>query len=353
MFLCSQHLHLPSEAMFCWSLELPTQFYMALLYMTTTAILTAQTVYYGHIYHRLKANNDRICHKSHRHHLEDESTKERLLGYNMDDKEPRASNYQANGSNPIREGMHMTSSPIPVAAPVIGRYGSYGRDLYYMSARSLSKSPIPTAGSWLAHSRDSSRTPLNHDQHLSHEPLVVRLIPPQSAPPMNTKNMLSVVPSAAFFLGVYSVHLFMNRAFSTSSHPAVILVGRKLLQDQVFESQVRHGDGSSGIGSLLGWAMAAIYMGGRLPQICLNIRRGNVEGLSPLMFIFALIGNATYVGSIVVNSLDWSRIKPNLPWLVDAGGCVLLDAFILLQFLYFHLQKPINVASRNNHFDSS
>lgn len=30
--------------------------------------------------------------------------------------------------------------------------------------------------------------------------------------------------------------------------------------------------GSSGIGSYLGWAMAAIYMGGRLPQICLNVR---------------------------------------------------------------------------------
>ncbi|KAG1327657.1 putative vacuolar amino acid transporter YPQ1 [Cocos nucifera] len=258
---------------------LPTQFYMALvLYMTTTVILTAQTVYYGHISHRLKANNDGICHKSHRHRLEDESTKERLLGYNKDDKEPRVSNYQANGSNPVGEGMHMTSSPIPVAAPVIGRYGSYVRDLYYMSARSLSKSPIPTAGSWLAHSRDSSRTLVNHDQHLSQEPLVGRFVPPRSAPPMNTKTMLSVVPSAAFFLGIYSVHFLMNMSFNASPHPAVILVGRKLLQDRVFESQVRHGDGSSGIGNLLGWAMAAIYMGGRLPQICLNVRFCYING---------------------------------------------------------------------------
>ncbi|XP_017701235.2 uncharacterized protein LOC103719251 [Phoenix dactylifera] len=332
---------------------LPTQFYMALLYTTTTVILTAQTVYYGHIYHRLKANKDRVCHKSHRHHQEDEPTKERLLGYNIDDKETRASNYQANGSNPVREGMHMTSSPIPVTAPVIGRYGSYGRDLYYMSARSLSKSPIPTAGSWLAHLHHYSRTALNHDRHSSQEPLVGRLVPQQSAPLMNTKNMLSVVPSVAFLLGIYSIHLFMKKSFNASPHPAVILVGRKLLQDQVFESPVRHGDGSRGIGNLLGWAMAAIYMGGRLPQICLNIRRGNVEGLNPLMFIFAVIGNTTYVGSIIVNSLDWSRIRPNLPWLVDAGGCVLLDAFILLQFLYFHLRKPIAVASRNNQFDSS
>uniref|UniRef100_A0A453EPE9 Uncharacterized protein n=1 Tax=Aegilops tauschii subsp. strangulata TaxID=200361 RepID=A0A453EPE9_AEGTS len=63
------------------------------------------------------------------------------------------------------------------------------------------------------------------------------------------------------------------------------------------------------------------------------------EGLSPLMFTFALVGNTTYVGSILVNSLDWARLRPNLPWLVDAGGCVLLDSFIILQFLYFHYRN--------------
>ncbi|RVW61625.1 putative vacuolar amino acid transporter YPQ3 [Vitis vinifera] len=34
---------------------LPTQFYMAVLYTITTLILTAQSIYYGHIYHRLKS----------------------------------------------------------------------------------------------------------------------------------------------------------------------------------------------------------------------------------------------------------------------------------------------------------
>lgn len=32
--------------------------------------------------------------------------------------------------------------------------------------------------------------------------------------------------------------------------------------------------------------------------------------------------------SILVNSVEWSKIRPNMPWLVDAGGCVLLDAFV-------------------------
>jgi solute carrier family 66 (lysosomal lysine-arginine transporter), member 1 len=26
--------------------------------------------------------------------------------------------------------------------------------------------------------------------------------------------------------------------------------------------------------------------------------------------------------------MDWSKLRPNLPWLVDAGGCVLLDFFV-------------------------
>ncbi|KAL6988589.1 hypothetical protein U1Q18_014341 [Sarracenia purpurea var. burkii] len=115
----------------------------------------------------------------------------------------------------------------------------------------------------------------------------------------------------------------------------VMRVGRKLLQVSSGFLRENGGGGSSRIGTFLGWGMAAIYMGGRIPQIWLNIRRGNVEGLSPFMFIFALIGNTTYVASILVSSLDWSKISANLPWLVDAGGCVLLDTFILIQFIYY------------------
>ncbi|PKU76375.1 hypothetical protein MA16_Dca000978 [Dendrobium catenatum] len=92
-----------------------------------------------------------------------------------------------------------------------------------------------------------------------------------------------------FFVGLYVLQLPMDGVFDTTPQGLVIPVGRKLLQ-----------------------------------------------GLSLFMFIFALMGNSTYVGSILVNSLEWSKIKPNLPWLVDAGGCVLLDAFVSFSVL------PIN-----------
>jgi len=108
-------------------------------------------------------------------------------------------------------------------------------------------------------------------------------------------------------------------------------MGRRLLLfhclRMIKNIHLSHGSGSE-IGSFLGWAMAIIYMGGRLPQIFLNMQRGHVEGLNPLMFTFALLGNSTYVGSILVNSLEWSKLRPNLPWLVDAGVCVLLDSFV-------------------------
>ncbi|XP_018680391.2 probable vacuolar amino acid transporter YPQ1 isoform X2 [Musa acuminata AAA Group] len=104
-------------------------------------------------------------------------------------------------------------------------------------------------------------------------------------------------------------------------------------------------------GLLLGWVMAAIYMGGRLPQIYMNIKRGSVEGLNPLMFMFALAANATYVGSILVRSIEWERIKANSPWLLDAVVCVLLDLFIILQFAYYKFMHKRMTSNEDEHED--
>ncbi|KAL4278841.1 hypothetical protein GQ457_03G024310 [Hibiscus cannabinus] len=152
----------------------------------------------------------------------------------------------------------------------------------------------------------------------------------ESVPPSTSTKPLLCLMSALMFISLFNFQL---------SPVNVIQVGRNLLQANTVSSGERgsaEGSTSGRVGSFLGWAMAAIYMGGRLPQIYLNSRRGNVEGLNPFMFVFALVGNSTYVASILVRSMDWSRIQPNLPWLVDAGGCVLLDAFIVIQIIYFY-----------------
>lgn len=50
-----------------------------------------------------------------------------------------------------------------------------------------------------------------------------------------------------------------------------------------------------------------------------------------------------FLCSILVSSLDWSRISPNLPWLVDAGGCVLLDSFVSLSDVLFTRSMHIDL----------
>jgi hypothetical protein len=95
------------------------------------------------------------------------------------------------------------------------------------------------------------------------------------------------------------------------------------------------GSAPSWLGPALGWAMTGIYLGGRVPQIVLNHRRGSVEGLSISMFALAVLGNATYMASILARSCAWWRIKPNLPWLTDAAACLLMDAVILSQYWRF------------------
>ncbi|GLJ24494.1 hypothetical protein SUGI_0467790 [Cryptomeria japonica] len=42
--------------------------------------------------------------------------------------------------------------------------------------------------------------------------------------------------------------------------------------------------------------------------------------------------------SILVRTLEWEKLKPNMPWLIDAAACVLLDFFILVQFIYYKVR---------------
>lgn len=319
---------------------LPTQFYIALLYTVTTLILASQTIYYDYIYPKLKP--DRWSSKA-------DNTTQTAVAAKTKENNDDTVGKQANDVGRWRNGFTaseqtLSSSPIPVAVPTRCHDGPStpsGRELYYTSARSLSSSHTPIMGSFMA----QRAPPISVDNSNSiEEPLLSGLISTHSPPSTETKSMLCVASAMTLFLGSFIIHSSLySRADMVLEKPnrgVVIQIGRKLLQvtgDLLVEKDSK---GSTGIGMFLGWAMAAIYMGGRLPQIFLNIKRGNVEGLNPLMFIFAVVGNATYVASILVSSLDWSKIRPNLPWLVDAGGCVLLDTFILIQFLYFHHRMP-------------
>ncbi|XP_039065531.1 probable vacuolar amino acid transporter YPQ1 [Hibiscus syriacus] len=296
---------------------LPTQYYMAVLYTMTTLILAAQTVYYGHIY-------PEVCNK--------------------DSKEYRSEGEKKIEKNNSYFRVKPVTDPDKLSSPIPLPKNSTGGELFYRSARSLSSSHTPTAGSLLA----QRMTPPFHSGNLVQEPLLGAYVATQSTSQnresistSSSKSLLCLV-SALMFIGLFNLKLSADSKFLIGNEKInqgfVIQIGRKLLQANTVSIGESCSEGGSRVGTFLGWAMAFIYMGGRVPQIYLNIRRGNVEGLSPFMFIFALVGNSTYVASILVRSMDWSRIQPNLPWLVDAGGCVLLDTFIVIQFIYFYKQ---------------
>jgi uncharacterized protein with PQ loop repeat len=110
-------------------------------------------------------------------------------------------------------------------------------------------------------------------------------------------------------------------------------------------------------GQISGYVCAALYLGSRVPQLLLNYRRKSTEGISMLFFLFACLGNLTYVLSIVVykpkcgggvcqdgeGKAEYVRyIAVNASWLLGSFGTLLLDAGVFVQ--YFMYRKDDDVS---------
>lgn len=101
-----------------------------------------------------------------------------------------------------------------------------------------------------------------------------------------------------------------------------------------------------------------------MPQLLLNYRRKSTEGVSILFFLFACVGNLTYVMSILAyepgcarvadvigkgrrgcGDGEWDReygryMLVNTSWLVGSAGTLFLDFVIFAQFwIYRHNEK--------------
>nr|XP_043631640.1 probable vacuolar amino acid transporter YPQ3 [Erigeron canadensis] len=262
---------------------LPTQYYTALLYTTSTVILVLQSLYYDHIYACLKTRKTNSS-----------------AGPEVEEaKKPLRPTIASSGSRAIR------------ASP------SNRGDYYFTSARSLAGSSTPPNRSYLWTTRSGPALALAaHDDDSSEDESTVEI-------PKNASQPRPIPRSVGY-------GTFLATSLNLPAHTkglVQVYAYRILLQE--------NGESHTVYGQCLGWIMAAIYMGGRIPQIVLNIKRGSVEGLNPLMFVFALVANATYVGSILVRSTEWVKIKANMPWLLDAAVCVALDAFIIMQYVYY------------------
>ncbi|CAH6718876.1 probable vacuolar amino acid transporter Ypq1p [[Candida] jaroonii] len=90
------------------------------------------------------------------------------------------------------------------------------------------------------------------------------------------------------------------------------------------------------LGQFFGWLCAALYLGSRVPQILLNYKRKSCEGISFMFFLFACLGNLTYVISILSIDVSWNYLLINSSWLAGSLGTLVLDFTIFVQFFIYN-----------------
>ncbi|KAF2743240.1 PQ-loop-domain-containing protein, partial [Sporormia fimetaria CBS 119925] len=108
-------------------------------------------------------------------------------------------------------------------------------------------------------------------------------------------------------------------------------------------------------GQISGYVCALLYLGSRIPQLLLNYRRKSTEGISMLFFLFACIGNAMYVLSILAyrpicfagdgsekecvgreaGRMYWRYVGVNASWLLGSLGTLVLDAGVFVQYFMY------------------
>lgn len=106
-------------------------------------------------------------------------------------------------------------------------------------------------------------------------------------------------------------------------------------------------------GQIFGYICAVLYLGSRIPQLLLNYRRKSTDGISMLFFLFACIGNLTYVLSILAykpvcklagqcekdeaSSIYGKYIAVNFSWLLGSFGTLVLDACVFVQYFLYRV----------------
>ncbi|KAJ9154887.1 PQ-loop repeat-containing protein 2 [Pleurostoma richardsiae] len=190
----------------------------------------------------------------------------------------------------------------------------------------------------------------DHLEHLSPAVPLLAEEPPLPPPPPSTRlqvvafNTLSVL----MVVGAGVLGWFLSRSYYGT--PA----------GHEHDPQEEPADGGGGDivfdlwGQIFGYLCAALYLGSRVPQLLLNWRRKSTEGVSMLFFLFACLGNLTYVLSIFAfeprcrrddaggcepgqAAREYGRyILVNSSWLAGSLGTLLLDMGIFVQFFMYN-----------------
>lgn len=141
-------------------------------------------------------------------------------------------------------------------------------------------------------------------------------------------------PQSTHSMKVYCVLMMLGITLATRlqyshSHSYNTNTGRMLLSSGTTE------DIKYWIGTAVGWGSAAFYLGSRVPQIWKNFKRKSTEGLSPVMFTMAVMGNVTYATSIFLYSTEYNYLWERFPWLLGSLGTLTFDFTTLMQFVWY------------------
>lgn len=101
------------------------------------------------------------------------------------------------------------------------------------------------------------------------------------------------------------------------------------------------------LAQFFGWLCAILYLGLRIPQILLNYKRKSVDGISFMFFLFACLGNLTYVISILAIDTSWYYLWVNLLWLAGSLGTLAMDFTIFIQFFIYNENEPEVLITNN------
>lgn len=96
------------------------------------------------------------------------------------------------------------------------------------------------------------------------------------------------------------------------------------------------------LAQVFGYISAVLYLGSRVPQILLNFERKSCEGISFLFFLFACLGNTTFIISVLAISFDPQYLLLNASWLVGSSGTLIMDFIIFAQFFAYHRDPKLS-----------
>lgn len=110
---------------------------------------------------------------------------------------------------------------------------------------------------------------------------------------------------------------------------------------------VQERDWATSAGYLIAYFSMCMYLTSRVPQIYHNYQRKSTTGISMLLFIFALMGNLTYILSIVLSPQCIGKNADTLNFLVKeasyilgALGTIIFDFVILGQWHWYQRVYP-------------